>query len=57
MTRCKYCGGPVEWKNRSGHFRDFCEACANDVREYDPRTRFDPDGDPADPDRPWRADE
>ena len=53
--KCKYCAGPVEWKNNSGHYRDFCEECAGDVREHSPRARFDPDGDPEEPSRPWRA--
>jgi len=52
--KCKYCSGPVEWKNNSGHYREFCEPCANAVASNpDIRARFDPDGDPQEPDRPW----
>jgi len=54
MGRCCYCGGPVEWRDNRGWYRDFCEPCAGDVREFDMRKRFDPDDDPADPERPWR---
>lgn len=30
---CERCGGPVEWKNAAGHFRDVCEDCANAVAQ------------------------
>lgn len=54
--KCIHCGGPVDWKNEAGHYRDFCEECVNDHPEHNPRARFDPDGEPEEPDRPWRAD-
>ena len=47
MTRCKYCGGPVEWKDNRGWYREFCRDCAQRVANgEDLIAEYDPDGDP-----------
>jgi len=49
MGCCKYCGARVVWKNEAGHYRDFCQLCANAVAAgHDLTASFDPDADPLD---------
>jgi len=53
VTRCKYCGGPVGWKDEAGWYRDFCETCADRVSPPDPedlQATYDPDGEPTEED-------
>lgn len=41
---CKYCGGVVEWKDNRGWYRDFCEACAQQVADGEElRVQYDTD--------------
>jgi len=47
MTRCKYCGGVVDWKDNRGWYRDFCEECAQRIADgEDLQAEYDPDADP-----------
>lgn len=47
MTCCQYCGGPVEWTNNAGWYRDFCKECAQRVADGEELTpSYDPDDEP-----------
>ncbi|ACM56349.1 hypothetical protein [Halorubrum lacusprofundi] len=39
MATCEECGDPVEAKNASGHFRDKCMDCIQDVADEVPSHR------------------
>lgn len=39
MARCEGCDGDVEAKNASGHFRDKCMDCIEDVADEIPSHR------------------